>query len=318
MSENPGPFPFLVGCGRSGTTLARALLDAHPAMAVPGESYFPVWLARERHRYHHNGSFQAIRLADDLLADPWFRHWDLSDSAVRRALEEPAITTFSEAIRRVYALYARGRSKSRYADKTPTFVLHIELLAELFPEAVFVHIVRDGRDVALSLLQATWGPATLAGGAQHWRHHVEQGRQAGQRLGERRYRELRYEDLLDDPEASARSLCRFVDLDYDGAMLSYNETAPALLARLPDAEEHQNLRLPPTKGLRDWRREMAIDDIATFEALAGDLLGDLGYERRAPVPTIRVRLRAATLRGRWFLDQRARQARATAARTIGR
>ncbi|HWH36065.1 MAG TPA: sulfotransferase [Acidimicrobiales bacterium] len=313
------PFPFLIGCGRSGTTLARALLDAHPALAVPGESYFPIWLGRQIRRYQRQGTFDARILAGDLVGDPWFRRWQLPDDEVRAVLSEPGITTFADALRRVYALYARHHGKARYGDKTPTFVLHVEALARLFPEAVFVHIVRDGRDVALSLLEADWGPDRLDRAALHWRHHVERGRQAAGRIEPGRYREVRYEDLLDDPEGTARSLCDYLALPFDAAMLDYAERAPALLRLLPDADEHQNLRLPPTKGLRDWRREMEPADVATFEALAGDALAALGYERRTPVPvTGAARLVAVRAGLEWHLRQGARRLRTTAGRILGR
>src|SRR3954468_16944552 len=80
-------FPFIVGCGRSGTTLLRAMLNAHPAFAIPGESYFPVWFSRDRRRYGHGDSFSIDLFHHDLANHNYFQHWQLPLDDVRSALE---------------------------------------------------------------------------------------------------------------------------------------------------------------------------------------------------------------------------------------
>ena len=165
------------------------------------------------------------------------------------AAEEAQPTTYADVIRCLNASYARSRGKTRYGNKTPKHVLHMPEIAELFPEARFVHIVRDGRDVALSYLSKDFGPSDVRSAADVWRARVERGRADGARLGERRYAELRYEDLLTDPEAELRTICAFLDLPFDDAMLRYHENGPVPSLRR-DPNEH--LAKPPTKGLRDW------------------------------------------------------------------
>lgn len=311
-------FPFIVGCGRSGTTLVRAILDSHPDLAVPGESYFVVWLGRDRRRYQRPRGFDGQRFVSELVSDAWFRRWGLPEAEVRSALDAAHPASFAEAVRATYALYARHQGKARYGDKTPTYVLHLGLIAELLPEAVFVHVVRDGRDVALSLLEADWGPRTLEDAALHWKLHVEQGRRQGRALGPGRYREIRYEDLLDDPARGAAVLADFAGLGFDDAMLAYGERAASVLAGLPDPHEHQNLRLPPTKGLRAWRSEMTAGDVASFEALAGDLLDQLGYPREWPELSVGQQAEALRHRLRWRARRAGRRTRTLVARLAGR
>jgi len=159
----------------------------------------------------------------------------------------------------------------RYADKTPHYVSHLSLLAARFPEARFVHVVRDGRDVALSLLEVPWGPDTIKEAALHWRRRVLEGRAAG--LPGNRYREVRYEALVADPERELRALTAWLELDYDASMLAYPDRA----LTVPHPEHHRRLGLAPTPGLRDWRRDIDSDDAARFEAVAGDALAELGY-----------------------------------------
>jgi hypothetical protein len=239
-------FPFVVGCSRSGTTLLRALLDAHPLLAVPPESHFAV-LPRLR-----------------LRRDPWFRLWGIDPPDVRDL-------DVADAVRAVFAAYAAAQDKPRYADKTPHYVSHLPLLAKRFPEARFVHVVRDGRDVALSLLEVPWGPDDVEGAALHWRRRVLEGRAAG--LGPERYRELRYEALVADPERELRALAAWLELPYDPAMLDPARRPEAV----PYREHHGRLALAPTVGLRDWRREMSAAEAARFHAVAGDALAELGY-----------------------------------------
>lgn len=278
------PVPFIVGCGRSGTTLLRAMFDSHPGMAVPPESYFVASMGRHRRRYERAGVFVTERFIEDLLAHQRFDLWALPEREVREVLRDEEPADLPDAIRLTYRTYAASRGKPRYGDKTPSYVLHLPLLADMFPEARFIHIIRDGHDVALSMLNIAWGPNSVEDAALHWRRHVSRGRKEGERLGPERYREVRYEDLVAEPETVIRSLCPFLDLPFEESMLRYFERAEEVMAGSRDRDKHKRLALPPTHGLRDWRTQMDARDLATFDALAGNLLHELGYQRGAAPP----------------------------------
>src|SRR5205807_2863750 len=124
---------------------------------------------------------------NELVADDRFRTWELEGDEVRRALAESDPSTYSDAIRCIFALYARQQGKTRYGDKTPSYVRCLRQLADLFPESRFIHIVRDGRDVALSILELDFGAATIDEAELEWAHLVRRGRRAGRRLGPDRY-----------------------------------------------------------------------------------------------------------------------------------
>ncbi|MGH8913043.1 MAG: sulfotransferase [Acidimicrobiia bacterium] len=275
------PFAFFVGTNGSGTTLHRAIFDSHPELAIPGESQFIVALAGHRARYQGDNGFRSDLVARDLTREHRFRGWGLSEDDVLHVLRAPPPADLPDAIRRVYALYAERQGKTRYADKTQAYIHHLPLLAELFPEARFVHAVRDGRDVAL----AHTGGEAIERVAMSWKRRVEAGRSAGIQLGASRYIESRFEDLLEDPEKAVRRLCAFLDLEFDPRMLTYYERADAIVATTAAPDRHRDIFLPPTKGLHDWRRDLSGDQVARFEAMAGDLLGELGYDRAYdPVP----------------------------------
>ena len=141
------------------------------------------------------------------------------------ASAEPS--TVPEAVRAMFSAYAHRQGKRRYAEKTPANVMHISLLGELFPESRFIHIIRDGRDVTLSYLSVDFGAESVGEGAISWKRAVEQGRRDGSSLGPDRYREIKYEDLVHDPEGALRDLCAFVELPFDPRMLRYFERAEA-------------------------------------------------------------------------------------------
>jgi hypothetical protein len=185
---------------------------------------------------------------------------------------------------------------------------HLPTLERLFPDALWVHLVRDGRDAALSFLQLpkgfsgkTWAlPRTAAQFAARWRTEILAARRLGRHVGGR-YLELRYEDLVEAPERELRRVCDHAGLTWEPGMLDHTRVSEA--AKMP---EHKNLAQPPTPGLRDWRSQMSREDALSFEQVAGDVLRD-AYELLEPgasYPTPRGRLelaRFAALSKSWNL-----------------
>jgi hypothetical protein len=264
---------FVLGVRRSGTTLLRVMLDRHSELAVPDESYFIPQLA-DRHR----GALDVERFVDDLRRLPTLREWGVPLGEVRRRLE-PGMP-LGGAIATVYEVYAALEGKERWGDKTPMYMQHLGLLERLFPTALYVHLIRDGRDAALSFLAmpegivtTTWAhPRSAAGFACQWRAEVQAARRLGVGVGPASYVEVRYEQLVAEPARELQRICDFAALAFEPQMLEYAGGVDV------SAKPHQqSLEKPPTPGLRDWRSEMAPADVAAFESVAGDLLRDLGY-----------------------------------------
>jgi hypothetical protein len=131
------------------------------------------------------------------------------------------------------------------------------------------------------MAEVEWGPAGAEPAALLWRSSVAAGRRAGRLLGPGRYREVRYEQLVTDPEQVLRETCGFLDLPFDAAMLRYHDRAGDVVDGFRIRSEHRHLAQPPTAGLRDWRRDMPDRELRLFEAVAGDLLAELGYAAAA-------------------------------------
>jgi hypothetical protein len=295
--------PLLVlGVRRSGTTLLRVMLDRHPELAVPDESYFIPQLA-DRQREH----IDVEAFVDDLRRLPTIREWEIPLDELRTRLR-PGMP-LGEAIGAVYETYASLRGKSRWGDKTPMYMQRLRLLERLFPEARYVHLIRDGRDTAVSFLSMpagivtrTWAhPETAGGFACQWRAEVEAARSLGARVGAR-YLEVRYEALVADPGRELRRICELAALEFDPAMLEY-----AGKVDVSGKPHQQSLARAPTPGLRDWRAELSPADAAAFEEVAGDLLRELGYGA-AQGSTAAGRARLAAYRARisaWNASSRA-------------
>jgi len=284
------PF-FIVGCRRSGTTLLRLMLDRHPGIAIPPESHFipPLW--KHRRRYGSDGRLTDVdRFLSDLGSQTRFRLWGLPIEAVRSELDRTGEPTIDAGLSASFRAYARREGKQRWGDKTPNYVEHLSTLDRLFPGAQFIHLVRDGRDVAASMLAMQDWHHTAATPAFYWRQALQQVRAARPVLGKRLV-EVRYEALIEDTDAELRGLCTFLGVDFDPAML---ESDWHEIEKVPEAERHMHGRvgLPVTSGLRDWRRDLDRASIREFEAIAGRELHAYGYELSGPSPDLRSAMRA--------------------------
>jgi hypothetical protein len=303
------PYVFFLGVPRSGTTLIQRLANAHPELAVVHELHWLPRLWEKRTGIAADGTVKP-EFADVLLADRRFRKLKVAPDRVRElAAERPH---YSRLISDLFDMHGAAQGKRLVGEKTPGYVRRIATLHELWPRARIVHVIRDGRDVALSLTSwhrgertlggfPTWSEDRLVTAALFWEWTVRQGRDAVRLFGER-YHELRYDALVADAESECRRLCDFLDIPYDAAMLRFHEGRtqddPSLNAK--DAWR------PVTAGLRDWRTQLSPSDIARFAAASGPLLDDLGLEVGADPPDAELervdRLREAFAQGareRW-------------------
>lgn len=275
-TEPEVPPLFIVGAERSGTTLLRVMLNSHPQLAVPPDFPFigRTWSLRWRYARAHR-RLDANRMAQEVMTSKFFRDWDLDRERVLDAIARVDDPGFADVIACFFIAYASAHGKVRWGDKTPTNSLDIPLIARLFPGCKFIHLIRDGRDVAQSLRKASFGPNSVARAAERWTRHTRTAIRAGAALESTEYLEVRYEDLVDDAERVLRDICRFVGLPFDGAMLTYE--AGALEALPPRLwQQHHNVARPPRR-YSDWRTALSARDLAIVEAIEGSLLVHLGY-----------------------------------------
>jgi Sulfotransferase family len=283
------PYAFVVGCPRSGTTLLLRMLDAHSQFAVANDTHF-IPRVLEKQRPWEIASVLAggdLPLDRELVEAAMTYHrsarLELSPSDWEKAANTSK--SYAEFVSRLYEAFAQMRSKTFAIEKTPDYVRHIPLLHALFPQAKFVHIVRDGRDVALSLRDwanktkgpgkfERWDEDPIAVSALWWEWLVTQGRAAGVGLPANQYLEVSYEALLARPEETLSDLCKFLKVPFERSMGEFHQ------GKRRDGEglSAKQAWLPPTPGLRSWRCQMSQSERERFEALVGPSLADFGYE----------------------------------------
>jgi Sulfotransferase family len=280
------PAPFIVGAPRSGTTLLRLMLDAHPALAIPAETHFyRAILALDAAREDLLGA-----VIEAITSSHTWGDYGLDAEAFARAARAAAPRTPGDVLRTFYRTYAARFGKERWGDKFPGNVLLMRGIAGMLPEARFVHIIRDGRDVAASLREMWFRPGdTFERCIAWWAELVRAARdEASAGLP---YLELRYESLVRDPEAELRRVCAFVELPYDPAMLAYHRGARERLAEMGDwnffgrhvprevlVGIHARTAAPPSdERVGRWRGEISGAELAACERAAGGLLEELGY-----------------------------------------
>jgi hypothetical protein len=281
------PFVFIVGCQRSGTTLLQRVLNAHPQLAITPESNWIPRLAAKRWALTEDGLVTS-KLISRLLAHRKFARLRLNEKQILAITREERRVSYSFLVSQIFDLYGEMQGKPLVGDKTPAYVRSIDILHRLWPSAHFVHVIRDGRNVALSLLEwpkvhpkpgnfVTWNEDPLSTAALWWDLNVSRGREARKLLGPELYYEVRYESLVENPREACAAVCAFLHLPFDDCMLEFyavREGDPGL--------EKKCAGLPITPGLRNWKSQMTPDQIESFEAIAGELLEDLGYPRAVP------------------------------------
>ena len=269
---------FIVGCERSGTTLLRAMVNAHPNIAIPYESHrFSKMVSVSSPWEHVWTKRQVSAPIEEFLSHPKVSYWGLEVNAVLRELNVAELFRYADVLRAIYEAYARREGKRRWGDKTPINTFELPQLIVAFPDAQFVHIVRDGRDVYLSWSNVDWVRYDATTAAKRWRKFVQTAHSSGKQLSPERYFELRYEDLVQDPPATLRTLCRFLKEPFSERMLQYNETQ----GLVPEQEQktfHRLLSAPPdVSRAYVWRRQAQQGDIVAFERIAGSVLIECGY-----------------------------------------
>lgn len=260
---------FICGSARSGTTWTLDLFAQHPLVYTICES----WILTQTHG------------VTAILAQSY---WDLDGRArwqdrVDAPFGAVELMGYETVVRELGELVAKwmvrpAGSEHRYlAAKEP---LDVAAAAVMFPEARFVHVIRDGRAVALSMRHAarTWDPTmgpdlSMAFRAEAWRRQVQSVREHAPALGER-YLEIRYEDMRRDPVAAMRTLFDFGRIPYDAALLEGIRSATDL-TRASDKARHSGFRGGSTNGAGG---RMSARDRIGFDRAAGELLVELGYE----------------------------------------
>ena len=283
--ERYRPF-FIVGSGRCGSTLLRAMLEAHPDVHIPPESGLGS-MVREYRWYSRLPWNVVLRiLLAPLEYDRAWESWELALGPLFRELDglPPEARNIATVLDALYRAHTRGHKPSaiRWGDKTPPHTPELAALQAVFPELQVVHMLRDGRDVVQSFMHVS--RAGLPYFAQAWLRSVRTARAFGARHPAQ-YLEVRYEDLVHETHATIQRVATFLGLAFDERMLRHHE----LELRLGDVERYARLQgvWQPVyqTSVGRWRTALDASQIAELDRLLGPTLAALGYgagESRPP------------------------------------
>lgn len=276
------PF-FIVGSGRSGNTLLRAILTGHGDLAVPPESYVLGPVVRDFRKLAFLPWAGLLRIVlGRFRFHPGFDAWELDAGAVYRKLaecpeEERSLARIVDGLYRSWARqYMSGAG--RWGDKTPTNVYHLPRIDAVFPGAAYIHMVRDGRDVVASYLDAGLYES-VERACDRWLESVRLVRRFGRGLPPHRYLELRYERLVREPETVSREVCELLGVAFEPPMLEHRERADELGDT--DAPHHAGLRRPiDDRSVGSWRERLNGRQQSVVEDRLDEMLSALSYDGR--------------------------------------
>lgn len=274
---------FIVGTQRSGSTLLRLLLNAHPEVAIPEEARFLGPLLRRGYLGRELRGRRLEKIVAYLRANEQLRLWNLDSGVFFDAVAAKESWRLAELIELLFECYRRSEGKARWGDKS-LFFWRIGMLGQLFPTARFVHIVRDGRAAFVSWRKLDPSKASAPVMALDWAYKVWRIERALRRLDSGRAYVLRYEDLVRRPAESLESLCGFLDLEYDPRMLDFHRTSRRYVG-----EHHSTLIFKPIDGdnTSRWREHLSGEELARFDLLAARTLRRYDYRVDSRASTAR-------------------------------
>lgn len=279
---------FLFGMERSGTTLLSMMIGAHSQIAVPLATT-GMWLDFAERL----PDFNQLSRSDDIKtlvaaigAHNRVKLWDakLDPQAL---LADLPLGDYGAVVARFHQQYARAKGKLLWANVDIATLDHMEVVNSWFPDARFLHIIRDGRDVALSHQTMPYGSGNIAECARAWTERTTTSVKMGRILGADRYMTVRFEDLVLRTRYSLERICAFLKVPFDEAMLRYGDMVNE---KIPENRRWlwPSISRPPQESKVDqWRRRMTASQRIVFERIAGGTLRSWGYETydRLPIST---------------------------------
>lgn len=270
---------FIVGVGRSGTTLLQSMLNAHPEVVFAPESHF----IKKYIVPQLNGSLPAIgnaeKLVELLQADSDFMRLKVDVQALAAQTDFAQPHFMADVFSRALQAHGAERNALHLGDKDPMNVAYLQHIHKVYPNAYILHIIRDPRDVVLSRIKSDWGkgmPFFMHVAEYHFHIHKVLGE--GNTLFGNRFLQVHYEDLIDQPEAELKRLCEGMELAYSPEMLNFHQKSEGLVAENERAWKG-NIFKPVMKGNKNkWKKGLSKRQVVKIEGGLEVTMGKLGYE----------------------------------------
>ena len=265
------PF-FIIGAGRSGTTLLRLILAGHSRLHIPPETWFLQPLVRALPLRGALAAEEQERAIAIMVRHERWPDLGVGEGELRREAARLPQPGLADVISTMYRLLRERSGKLRIGDKTPHYFAIVPELLTLYPSAKFVHLVRDGRDVAISWVDAGW------------ERYYEPGFEWPRAIATlRRYPDnmlvVHYEDLVRSAEATVRRICMFLGEEFEAGMLDWRDRTKQVAER--DRHLHARLTQPLSPdAVAAWRTRLTAMECFAIEACLHRELVAAGYSLR--------------------------------------
>jgi hypothetical protein len=290
------PPVFVIGNPRSGTTMFRLALTAHRSISIPPENPFLVKLFD---RFGRIKSFQASQLDelfDAMSAKPvsFFDRWEMDQGTVRDLLAQSEGCTFSEIGARLYQAYPKidGAESFIWGDKNTSYFQYVDILSWLYPNAKFIHLVRDGRAVLASYqalnkrkkenenVRFPVLPSHPIIAASRWLNAVQTIERAFSKMKPENCITVRYEDVVGDFENQLTRVCEFLNISYETNMKDFHKLNEkfGLEPRKYDSWKWRTREPITAQRVDDWKKSLSDSDVSSFETVAKGQLNEFGYD----------------------------------------
>ena len=290
MSEHEKPrLFFILGRARSGTTLLRSLLDHHSAIIVPPECAFAHNLRSKYQNIKRWTDKRKQAFYRDLLQQPSFAYMNTDHGWLKKRLELlPCESNYEDLCRLVWMSYRPLSPKKAIravGDKNPHYCLYAKRLVKVFPEARFIHLVRDPRANVQSLMEVDFEARIPASLAWRWNYYNRKTESA-KRWRPECFFTLRDEDLVTDPERYIREICSFLGLDYEPEMMRFHLSGEKARSVFPPAaidKYHPRLFRPVSRDRMDlWKSVLSPRAIRKTECITASLAVKYNYLDAVP------------------------------------
>ena len=281
---------FIIGNPRSGTSLLRLMINAHPIISIPPECGFIIWLKEKYNNLPSNLFLGRIdEFLEDLFKSKKFETWNLDTKQLKNYILEQKFDTYSNLVSIIYKYYGLSKNKkvAIWGDKNNYYLNHIVELKQLFPDSFFIHIIRDGRDVACSYKKLSETkctskyapnlPTETSKIADEWKTNITNINNQFVEFNYEHVIEIRYEDLVLEPKETLVKLCTFIGVNFCDSMLNYynktNDHEPAEFLQWKE----KTLMPPTTSEVGKYTAFMSDDEITIFNEIAYDVLAKYNY-----------------------------------------
>ena len=266
---------FLVGCPRSGTTLLQQMLDAHSSITIAPETHFIRRFFHKRKNYGElKNDINYRKLINDIVALPEFDEMNLESEHFKRIAWE-VDRSYAALFDLLLHEFLNLSKVSIVGEKTPNHLLYMQTLQNFFPDARFIHIIRDPRAVVNSWRTVPWSTGTIKNDARVWQRYMNTAKNkppANESL-----LSLTYEQLVTAPEVTLKKICEFLAVPFESSMLQYHNKETKLVNAVREPWKQNSTQPVSHNSLTRWQNDLTPEMVSDIEAVSWIEMRRLGY-----------------------------------------